>query len=72
MQVGVFEKDPQRAAQLIRGWFGERAQEFAEMAERARALAKPGALLDIVRDLATLAPLPTGVVTPAPAALMGA
>ncbi|KAL4447742.1 hypothetical protein ABPG75_004961 [Micractinium tetrahymenae] len=59
-KVGVFEKSPQRAAQIIRSWFGEKRAEFEEMGRRARALGKPHALFDICRDLATLAPHPAG------------
>jgi 1,2-diacylglycerol 3-beta-galactosyltransferase len=57
-QVGVFEKSPAKAAQLIKGWLGEQRAEFEEMKRRAKALGKPHALFDICRDLATLAPAP--------------
>lgn len=45
---------PTRTVQIIRGWFGERQAEFAEMGRRAKAIAKPHALFDICRDLNTL------------------
>jgi hypothetical protein len=64
LQVGVFERNPQRAAQIISGWFGERRAEFEEMRRRAKALAKPHALFDICRDLATLAPAADGTLRP--------
>ena len=57
----MFESDPQRAAALISGWFGERRREFEGMQRRARALGRPGALNDIVRDLSTLARHPDTV-----------
>ncbi|KAI7838470.1 hypothetical protein COHA_007733 [Chlorella ohadii] len=53
-KVGVFEKSPERAAKIIRGWFGERRAEFEEMGRRCKAIAKPHALFDICRDLNTL------------------
>lgn len=65
-QVGVFEKSPAKAAQLIKGWLGERRDEFEEMKRRAKALGKPHALFDICRDLATLAPAPGARRQPLP------
>ena len=53
-QVGVFERDPFRAAALIRGWLTDRRGELEAMAARAKALGQPHALANIVGDLATL------------------
>lgn len=56
LQVGVFERKPGRVAEIIKGWLSQGGQELAEMARRARAVSKPEALFDIVRDLDTLVP----------------
>eukprot|EP00887_Chlorella_sp_A99_P005928 scaffold29.g5928.t1 len=53
-KVGVFESRPDRVARVIKGWLSRGGAELAEMSRRARALGKPGALFDIVNDLATL------------------
>lgn len=68
----MFEKSPQRAAQIIRRWFGEAREEFQEMKARAKALGKPHALFDICRDLHTLAPAATGKKSAGKAALAAA
>lgn len=71
-KVGVFESNPQRVAQLIKGWFGEKRAELEEMARRAKALSKPHALFDICRDLHTMVPSPDGAsAAPASHALAG-
>jgi hypothetical protein len=53
-QVGVFERDPFKAAALIREWLTTKRAELAAMAARAKALGQPHALENIVGDLATL------------------
>ena len=50
----MFERDPFRAAALIRGWLTDRRGELEAMAARAKALGQPHALANIVGDLATL------------------
>lgn len=53
-KVGVFEKDPNKVAELVKKWFGEAKEEFKEMAKRAKALGKPDSLFHIVEDLSGL------------------
>ena len=53
-QVGAFSRDPQEVARILKGWLQNRA-EFESMAQRARALGKPEATFEIVKDLAVLA-----------------
>lgn len=75
LQVGIFEKSPERAARVIQSWLGEAKAEFQEMGRRAKALGKPHALFDICRDLNTLVPQElqgaSGAATAMPA-LLGA
>jgi hypothetical protein len=41
-------------ADIIRGWLAGGQKELRKMADKAKALGKPHALLDIVRDLSSL------------------
>jgi 1,2-diacylglycerol 3-beta-galactosyltransferase len=52
--VGVFETDPTRAAKVIQSWLAGGEGTLRRLAARAKALSKPDALFDIVRDLETL------------------
>lgn len=52
--VGVFESKPKKVAGVIKGWLAGGERQLKEMSARAKALGKPDALLDIVRDLETL------------------
>ena len=53
-KVGAFSKDPEEVARILKGWLDDR-KEFEAMSLRARALGKPEATFQIVRDLAVLA-----------------
>lgn len=53
-EVGIFETDPMQAANAIKGWLASGQGALKKMAARARALGRPDALFDIVRDLETL------------------
>lgn len=55
-QVGAFEREPARIAEVLAGWLGPQRQEFEAMAERARAIGKKwqNALFSIVEDLAAM------------------
>ena len=59
LQVGVFEKKPARVAAIIKRWLSDGGPELREMAARAKALGRPEALFEIVRDLATLVDAPS-------------
>ena len=54
-QVGAFEKDPQKVAQLVRQWVARAAarpdSEFYQMVKRAKALGTPESLTRICKDL---------------------
>ena len=52
--MGVFERNPSKAAKLIREWLTTKREELAAMAARAKALGQPDALANIVRGLAEL------------------
>ncbi|XP_078438529.1 putative monogalactosyldiacylglycerol synthase 3, chloroplastic isoform X2 [Wolffia australiana] len=52
--AGVFSESPAETAALVARWFGPAADEMRAMAQRARALAQPNAVYDIVRDIADL------------------
>lgn len=52
--VGVFESYPEQVAEIIQGWLAGGQKELHKMAVKAKALGKPHALLDIVRDLSSL------------------
>lgn len=56
VQVGAFERDPQKIADLLTRWFGQDRAQFTEMARRARlmGLEFKSALFRIVADLADL------------------
>jgi hypothetical protein len=56
LQVGAFEKDPQKIADLLTRWFGNERPAFEEMAQRARQMGVEfkSALFRIVADLADL------------------
>ena len=51
----MFNTDPEQIANIVAQWFGPEAAELAAMAARAKALGRPQATFDIVRDLAALA-----------------
>ncbi len=52
--VGRYSTDPVAIAAQIAQWCGPAAAELAEMAKRAKALGRPHATFDIVKDLAAL------------------
>jgi 1,2-diacylglycerol 3-beta-galactosyltransferase len=53
-QVGAFSQDPQEIASLIIEWVQPGNPILQQMAERARALARPEASLTIARNICTL------------------
>ena len=55
-QVGAFERDPVKIAEIIRHWFGHGRGELAAMAARARHLMHADAVFRIVEDLVGLIP----------------
>jgi len=59
-EVGVFESNPGKVARVIKGWLSCGAQRLHELSAKAKALGRPDALLDMVRDLESLikAPMP--------------
>jgi hypothetical protein len=52
--VGAFEPKPAAAAARIASWLASGRAELERMAAAARALGRPDALIDIVRDLVDL------------------
>lgn len=52
--VGTFLTEPAAIAQQVAAWFGPASAELEAMARRAKALGRPRATYDIVRDLAAL------------------
>lgn len=57
--VGVFESNPSKAAAVVQQWLQGSGEQLAQLAQRAKALGRPDALLDIVRDLTTLVAAPS-------------
>lgn len=55
VQVGAFEKDPNKVAQLVKQWVASAAEgpdsEFNQMVRRAKALGTPESLARICKDL---------------------
>ena len=49
--VGVFETKPASVASIINSWLEENGRELKALSARAKALAKPGSLFDIVKEL---------------------
>ena len=63
MQVGAFERDPVKIAEVLAAWLGPRKAEFEAMAVRAKEIGErwQNALFRIVEDLAAMVkedPLP--------------
>ena len=52
--VGVFEANPKKVAGIIEEWLSGGEKGLKGLAAHAKALGKPDALFDIVRDLSTL------------------
>ena len=52
--VGVFETKPAKMAKIIQGWLSGGKKELKVLSAKAKALGKPDALLDMVKDLAEL------------------
>ena len=52
--VGVFETKPRKVAEIIKSWLKNDGKELKALAARAKALAKPDSLFDIVKDLSTM------------------
>lgn len=52
--VGVFETKPAKVAEIITDWLSGGEKELKVLAAKAKALGKPDALFDIVKDLAGL------------------
>lgn len=48
---GKFSKSPKEIAEIVRDWFGPKAEEFKAMSQKALDLARPDAAFDIVNDL---------------------
>lgn len=48
---GKFSKSPKEIAEIVRDWFGPKAEEFKAMSQKALDLARPDSALDIVNDL---------------------
>ena len=57
--VGVFEANPKKVAEVIAGWLAGGQGVLKEMAAKSRALGKPHALLDMVKDLEGMIKAPT-------------
>lgn len=53
-KCGVFEKEPQKIAQVLSDWLGPKKDELTQMAERCKALGRPQATFRIVSDLAEI------------------
>ncbi len=49
--VGVFETRPAAVASVIKSWLEENGRQLKALSARAKALAKPGSLFDIVKEL---------------------
>jgi 1,2-diacylglycerol 3-beta-galactosyltransferase len=49
--VGVFETKPKKVAAIIKSWLEDNGRELKALSERAKALAKPDSLFDIVKEL---------------------
>ena len=69
--VGEFNTDPEQIAGIVARWFepGAGRAELEAMAVRAKALGRPQATFDIVRDLADLACARDGAAAAAPVLL---
>lgn len=52
--VGIFETDALKAAQAIKRWLQSGQNTLKKMSLKAKAIARPEALFDIVKDLETL------------------
>lgn len=51
-QVGAYSESPNTIAQVVAGWLApENVAELQTMSSRARALGRPEATFDIIRDL---------------------
>lgn len=51
-QVGAYSESPHTIARVVAGWLApENAAELQTMSSRARALGRPEATFDIIRDL---------------------
>lgn len=70
--VGTFETDTTKIADIIHQWLGPDREEFDLMAKRSKALGRPQAVYQIVRDLVELiksshaVPLELEIMTPVP------
>ena len=56
MQVGAFERGPEKIAEVLASWLGPENEEFQAMALRAKAIGQKwqNALFRIVEDLAAM------------------
>lgn len=56
LQVGAFERDPEKIAGVLADWLGPHREEFEAMALRAKAIGMKwqNALFRIVEDLAAM------------------
>ena len=50
----MFETKPRKVAEIIKSWLKNDGKELKALAARAKALAKPDSLFDIVKDLSTM------------------
>lgn len=53
-KVGVFETKPKKVASIIKSWLDNNGEELKVLSKRAKALAKPDSLFDIVKELSTM------------------
>jgi 1,2-diacylglycerol 3-beta-galactosyltransferase len=63
--VGQFERRPMATADIIKRWLAAGSAKLEKMAAKAKAMGKPDALSDIVRDLYDLASAPATTRLPA-------
>jgi len=52
--VGVFETKPKKVATIIKEWLKDDGERLKSLASKAKGLAKPDSLFQIVRDLSTM------------------
>jgi 1,2-diacylglycerol 3-beta-galactosyltransferase len=55
-QLGTFERKPAEIAKILEGWFGDKREDFLQIAQRATKIGDKwrGALFRIVGDLAAM------------------
>ena len=53
--VGAYNEDPKEMAKIIAQWFNAEGSVLEEMSKKAKALGRPEATFNIVRELASMA-----------------